>query len=337
MPKVLFKEGAKPSLAEPSVAEPSLAAPAKPPAGPAVLFGMSRPPTARGTGPRVLASGEVRQRIACTQASLQEIDAAAPPPVVSQALRIVEGTNLDDHHFDDVVRFGAALQSEHGRLAEQELALVENETLAQAKRLGAELLQHLADLDPETVFTMRGGVLKAIKALATGRDPGEVFTRLYPRVQILAKELDALAPDITAIAERLRSFGARYGSLERNLAAHVLAGRFLVRHVGTLQLPDRERQAHFASQAEAIETRIASLMATKATVEVGLRTLQAIAGNIDALAWCGEGLLREDLPAWHTAYSAALLAARSSKGGMQAVSSLRDIHARLLTKLRSKG
>ena len=102
-------------------------------------------------------------------------------------------------------------------------------------------------------------------------------------------------------------------------------------------MPDRERQAHFAAQAEAIETRIASLLATKATVEVGRRTLEAVARNIDALAWSGEGLLREELPAWHTAYSAALLAARSSKGGTQAVSSLRDIHARIFAKLRPKG
>jgi hypothetical protein len=325
---VLFKEGIQTPLAD--VAEA--------PAGPSVLFGSPRPPTAKGDTPRVLAAGEVRQRIPCTETQLLELEPAAPASVLSQAIRIVDGTNLDDHHFDDVIRFGAPLQAEHGRLAEEELALVDNEALAKGKRLGAELLQHLADLDPEDVFALRSGVRQAIRVLATGgRDPGELFSRLYPRIRALAKELDSLAPDIAAVVERLRGIGARYVTLDRNLAAHVLAGRYLVRHVGTRQFPDRERQAHFASQADAIETRVASLMATQATAQVGRRTLEVVARNVDALAGFGEGLLREELPAWHTAYSAALMAARSSNGGPETVSSLRDIHARILARLTPKG
>lgn len=327
-PRVLFKEGIQTPLAD--VAEA--------PAGPAVLFGSPRPPTAKGDRPRVLAAGEVRQRIPCTETQLLELEPAAPVSVLSRALRIVDGTNLDDHHFDDVIRFGASLQAEHGRLAEDELALVENEVLAKGRRLGAELLQHLADLDPEAVFSVRSGVRQAIRVLTTGgRDPSELFSRLHPRIIALANELDALAPDIAVVAERLRRIGARYVMLDRNLAAHILAGRYLVRHVATRQLPDRERQAHFASQAEAIETRVASLMATQATIEVGQRTLEAVARNVDALAGFGDGLLREELPAWHTAYSAALMAARSSNGGPATVSSLRDIHARILGRLTPKG
>lgn len=324
-PKVLFKDAPLPSVVE-----------AKAQGGPAVLFGTPRPPAPRGQVPRVLASGEVRQRIPCSHAALLEIEPAASP-VVAKALRIVDGTNLDDHHFDDVIRFGAPLQAEHGRLAEEELALVGNEALAQGRLLGAELLERLRELDPEAVFSVRGGVFKAIKALAGGQDPDELFARHYPPIQALGRQLDALAPDIEALAEQLRAIGDRYIALETSLSAHILAGNFLVRHVGALQGLDRERQAHFASQAEAIATRVASLLATKATVEVGRRTLEALARNMELLAWSGQGLVREELPAWHTAYSAALLAARTASRGTDAISALQSIHARILGKLTSKG
>lgn len=70
-------------------------------------------------------------------------------------------------------------------VAEEELALVDNEVLAKGKRLGAELLQHLANLDPEAVFSVRSGDLMAIRVLTTGgRDPGELFSLLleeHPR------------------------------------------------------------------------------------------------------------------------------------------------------------
>ena len=327
MPKVLFPESASPDVADAS----------KHSILPKVLFGSPRPPTPKGDQPRVLAAGEVRRRIPCSAAALLEIDVNAAASVTA-ALRIVDGTNLDDHYFDDVVRFGAGLQTEHGRLAESELALVDSEALAQGKRLSAELLQRLVDLDPDSVFAVRGGVLRAIKALAAPRDPAGLFSRLYPEVQVLAKALDALAPDIVTVAKRLRAVGKGYAALDRDLAAHTLAGRFLVHYIGGLQLPDRERQAHYASQAEAIETRIASLSATKATIEMSTRTVAAIARDVDALGHAADGLLHEELPAWHAAYSAALVAARTAQS-TEAItrSPLRDIHARILAKLRPEG
>ncbi|EJB05489.1 hypothetical protein Rleg9DRAFT_4373 [Rhizobium leguminosarum bv. trifolii WSM597] len=328
LPKVLFPEGASPDAAEPSRQFTQ----------PKVLFGSPRPPTPKGDKPRVLGAGEVRRRIPCSVETLRKIDAGAAVPVAAAALRIVDGTNLDDHYFDDVVRFGARLQTEHGRLAESELALADNEALARGRRLGAELLQRLVDLDPDRVFAVRGGVLKAIKALAAPRDPDSLFLQLYPDVQALAKELDALAPEIVAVAKRLRAVGKAYAALDRDLAAHILAARFLVDYVGGIQFSDRERQAHYTSQAEAIETRIASLSATKATIEMSMHTVAGLARHVDALGHAGDGLLREELPAWHAAYSAALTAARSAQSSAQAGtrSLLRDIHARILGKLRSE-
>lgn len=325
-PRVLFSESAAP--------EP--VAVSKAGSAPKVLFGAPRAPTPKGELPRVLAAGEVRRRIGCSVNDLRDMDANATEAIAKAALRIIDGTNLDDHYFDDVVRFGAALQTEHGRLAESELGIVSSEAAAQGRRHAADLLQRLTELDPDTVFAVRGGFLTGIKALATSRDPAGIFARLYPDIQTLAKELDALAPDIAAVASQVRTVGKAYKALADSLAAHILAGRFLVHHIDGLQLPDRERQAHYASQAEALETRTSSLSATKATVEMSIWTVAAVSQEIEALARAAEGMLQEDLPAWHAAYSAALTAARNAQSGEQAGAraSLRNLHTRILGKLK---
>lgn len=325
-PRVLFPGGAAP--------EP-VAAP-KGGSQPKVLFGAPREPTPRGDRPRVLAAGEVRRRIPCSLASLQGMDANTTEAVAKAALRIVDSTNLDDHYFDDVVRFGAALQTEHGRLTESELRIVSSEAVAKGRRLAAELLQRLTELDPDKVFTVRGGFLDTVKALAAPRDPSGLFSRLYPDVMAVATELDALAPEIATVAGQMRTVGKAYKVLANNLAAYILAGRFLVHHIGGLQLPDRERQAHYASQAQALETRTSSLSATKATVEMSIWSVAAVSQEIEALARAAEGMLQEDLPAWHAAYSAALTAARAAQSAEPAGTRapLRNLHTHILGKLK---
>ena len=325
-PRVLFPNDVPPARLD-----------AASPSGPAVLFGAVRPPAPRGDAPRILASGEVRRRVACSEAALRALDADAPAAVVSQALRIVDGVNLDDHHFDDVVRFGADLQAEHGRLAEQDLAVAGSEVLAEGRRLGADLLELLRALDPNVVFAVRGGLLKVLGALIGGRDADLLFPTHYPRIQALARRLDVLGPEIGALAEQLREAGRGTAALERGLGAHILAGRFLVRHIAQHAEPDPDRQAHFSAQAEALETRVASLLATEAAVALGRRTQDALALQVDALALAGQGLLREDLPAWHGAYAAALSAARSARGGADAMTLLQSLHARLLGRFIGKG
>jgi len=307
------------------------------PGGPAILFGEPKAPPPKGTVPRIIGVGELRRRLPCSKADLTAIDPSATQPVVSRALAAVQAINLDDHHFDDVLRFGAALQAEHGRLAERELALVGDAVLAQANGLTAELISHLEALDPEQVFLADEGLVAKLRFFSSGHDPEKRFTQLYPLVRSLAQDLQALAPAIGAVADRLRAISARYRALDCDLSAHILAGRFLVSHVGALELPDRERQAHFVAQAEAIETRLASLLATAASIAVGRRTLETTARIVDGLSWSSEALLREELPAWHTAYSAALAAARSSNAGNASLSVLRGMHLRILEKLRWKG
>jgi hypothetical protein len=325
-PKVLFQESAAP--------EPVAAAKAT--GQPKVLFGAPRAPAPKGDRPRVLAAGEVRRRISCGVTDLQNMDADATEAVAKAALRIVDATNLDDHYFDDVVRFGASLQAEHGRLTERELAIVSSEAVAAGRRLAAELVQRLTELDPDRVFAVRGGFLDTVKALTASRDPAGLFSRLYPEVRALAMELDGLAPDIAVASSQVRDIGKIYKALSNRLAAHILAGRFLIHHIGGLQLPDPERQAHYASQAEALETRTSSLSATKATIEMSIWTVAAVSDEIKALASAAEGLLQEDLPAWHAAYSAALTAARNAQSREQDATRapLRNVHTRILGKLR---
>jgi hypothetical protein len=330
------KPGGSPRVLFPESAAPQAVAAPKDGNQPKILFGAPRAPTPKGDRPRVLAAGEVRQRISCGVADLQGMDANATEAVAKAALRIVDSTNLDDHYFDDVVRFGAPLQTEHGRLAESELKIVGSEVVVEGRRFAAELLQCLMDLDPERVFAVRGGFLNTVKALAAPRDPAGLFSRLYPEVRALATELNALAPEIVAVAKQVRAVGKAYKSLSNNLAGHILAGRFLVHHIDSLQLPDRERQAHYASQSEALETRTSSLSATKATVEMSIWTVAAVSQEIEALARLAEGLLQEDLPAWHAAYSAALTAARTAQSAEQVRTTvpLRDLHTRILGKLK---
>jgi hypothetical protein len=333
-PRVLFAEKVVDASRPP---RPSLAPlPKTSPDAPHVLFGAPRQPTAKGDKPKVLASGEVRTRILCSAADLHALDATASPAIIAQALRIIDGTNLDDHHFDDTVRFGVALQAEHGRLADAELTLVGSEALATGSGLAAELLQCLDQLDPNAVFDTGSGFMGALKNLGRSRDPRIAFDRLMPRIDALAGELRALAPAILAVATDLRALVSRYRRLDRGLAAHVLAGQFLARHIAGSRQPDAERQAHYASQAEAIETRVASLLATKASVAIGQRTLAVVTATIETLGWSGQDLLQEELPAWRNAYAAALIASRTAPDPVL-FSTLRDLHTRIISKLRSKG
>jgi hypothetical protein len=61
-------------------------------------------------------------------------------------------------------------------------------------------------------------------------------------------------------------------------------------------------------------------------------TVAAVSQEIEALARLAEGLLQEDLPAWHAAYSAALTAQSAEQA--RTTVPLRDLHTRILGKLK---
>ena len=61
-------------------------------------------------------------------------------------------------------------------------------------------------------------------------------------------------------------------------------------------------------------------------------TVAAVSQEIEALARAAEGLLQEDLPAWHAAYSAALTAQSAELASTRTL--LRNLHTRILGKFK---
>lgn len=355
-PKVLFgatetprgHTGPSPAEGTPRVLFPADTAPvsqAAPDAGarrsPGVMFGSPQPPSPKGERPKVIADGVIRRRIACSAADLQPLDPAATPAVVKQALRFVAAINLDDAHYDDVLRFGAELQAEHGAIAEQELAFANAAALHQGQATLAQMIQRLGILDPETIFASRrsrfGAALRVL--LEPARPPREVFAATYPELLSLAQGLRALEPPLVELLDGLRGLERRYAALVDGIAGRVLAANFVARFVRENPVADG-RQGHYLSQADALETRATSLLATRATVELGRLTNETLRGNAQTLIEAGRGMLEEDLPAFHTVYTAALLAAARPPAGDPESGWLlpvRDVHARIMRKLKGDG
>lgn len=310
--------------------------PGEPARGPRVPFGTARLPTPKGSAPRVLPGSEIRRRVPCTAQDLLALDPAAGAALVDAALRMVAAVNLDDHQFEDVLRFGEAAQAEHGRLAEDQLALVGDAAIQQAQAHVGAILELLRALDPETVFATRRGWLDAIAAFARQQhDPRRMLDDGYAELCTQAAELQSLLPAVLAVVEALRSLRARLATLDRRLSAYGLAARFLIGHARSAALPDVGQRQHYGAQADVLETRAASLAATKATLDVGRLTLDTLADGVDRLARSGESVLNEDLPAWHTAFAAAIVAAQAqAPGDLQSrVAQLRAIHDRLVETL----
>lgn len=306
------------------------------PGGPKVLFGSPTLPKPKGSDVKVLFGGEIRRRIPCTVAELQKLDASATKASLDRALRIVEGVNLDDRQFDDVVRYGADLQAEHGALMESELALAQDEALVSGQTLSAKALALFEELDPDTVFAVKGNrFLEAIKSLAVpARSAEKVFGEQYPKILSLVEELKKQEPRLIEAANKLAALSPRYTSLIERIAGYMLAARFIAGYVRAKEWNEGER-AHYASQADALETRVASLLATQVTLEAGRLTHEMLQAGAQSLVDAGRALSEENLPAYQTAYAAALAKAR--QGAMSRDTSwlepLRDIHARILRKL----
>lgn len=312
--------------------------PAAPDAGaarvPGVLFGSPQPPTLKGEGPKVIASGAIRRRIPCSAADLQRLDPTATAAVVGRALRIVEGMNLDDAHFEDVLRFGSDFQAEHGAIAERALALANDPALQQGQEALVSMVRLFGLLDPERVFASgRPGLADTLKGLLEPpRPPRELFAATYPELLALAQRLQGLEPQLVALLGGLRDLARRYSTVASGIVSYVLAARFIVHFVREYLVTDG-RQEHYRSQVEALETRTTSLLTTRATVEVGCLTNDVLCGNVQTLIDAGRGMLEEDLPAFHTAYTAALTAtvATADASWLQPA---RDVHARVIQRLK---
>lgn len=330
--RVLFSGG----VAEPRVAEPI----AEQQPQPAVPFGAPRRPPPKDQRPKVIAGGLVRRRVPCSHGALQQMDASATQPVIAEAQRIIDITNLDDAYFDDALRFGAELQGEHAAIAEAELTLANAEPFRQGQLTLTRMLQLLGTLDPQRLFSQRrANVADRLKALLDPAPPAdEIFAVEYPKLVASAQEMQALEPRLIALSGQAQELGSRYTALQEGIASHLLAANYLIRFIR--EHPEHGgNQAHYASQADVLETRLSSLLATQATIEMGRMNNEILQQNIQTLIAAGRGMLEEDLPAFSTSYTAALNTAGQSSTAADNSSiyqSARDVHARLTRKMRGE-
>lgn len=321
---------------------PDAAAPARPDAQgphlvtearPAILFGAASLPSRSSGSPKVLAAGTVRRRLPVTREALAQLDASATTWILKAAIRVVDAVNLDDHHFDDVVRFGSHLQAEHARLTEGTMRIASAPALAEARTLAAGLLGLMEELDPSEIVPTSTGIIATLRSFARSSQAHDRFELLAPQVEHVAQEIRAQAPELRKLSDVLHRLPKRYDALDAELAAHVLGGRFVLRTAaaGSAEPSDRE---HVLSQLEALESRVSSLEASRATVAVGKLGAESLARGTRGLTETAESLLIEDLPTWRTAYTAALVSASGAEPTGPAMTAVRAIHERITSKLR---
>lgn len=301
---------------------------------PAVRSGEADRPAPTPDRPRVVAGGQVRRRLPCTPLDLWVLDPLAPDPIVGAALRVVEGLNLDEDPADAVARFGRALQEEHARLGEEALAQARGATADEARALIGRLLDLLRGLDPDAVLGIPGpGILGALMALAEPPpDPRAVFHARHPDLRAAAASLEGVGRRLAAEAECLRVLGERLDGLDRRIHAHVLAARFVVDRVRAT--PDDGR---LGPLVDALEAKVRGLSAARGSLDAGRRALAASRDRSSALVAAIGRMADEDLPAWRTAYAAALLPASPRDAGRRAaLDGLRAAHARITTNLEAE-
>lgn len=298
---------------------------------PKVLFGTARAARVLDEGPRIVGGGVVRHRIPCTVDDLHALDSLASEPILRLAVRAVEAVNFDDHEFDDVVRFGVHLQDLHGRLAEEQLALADDQRLQDAQRRATGLLARLSELDPERLFSTERGFLGGMRAALFRSAEAGSFRELSAGVIESARLLKEQRKDLADLEHRAASLKQRWATLAVGLNAHLLAGRFLVGHVSEHPLPDPDTAAHHRSQKDALEPRIGSLTATLSSVALGQRVLETMVSTISSARQVADEMVESDMPAWQTACAAALTA--KSEGRPYDVSVTQRFYEKLLNTL----
>ena len=308
--------------------------PAQAPA-PVVLFGGAAAPALASNGPKVVAGGVLRQRIPCSAVLLGALDPAASPAVLAKALRMVAGVNLDDSHFGDIAYFGAQLQAEHGAMAEVELAIANHASIQQAQGALADILAIFRRLDPAMLFPTRApSFFEALRQrlMPPKRAGNLLFNEDYLQLRQRIGALKAHGDALDEAAGQLTALAPRYAALVDDLAAAVLAARFIVAHVHEIPA-EHPLQAHYAAQASALETRVSSLLATRATLEMGHLTHRLLDQSLRALTSTTHGVVDEELPAFHTACTAALTSRHLSP---EALAALQGVYERIIRTLKGE-
>lgn len=323
MPKVLFGDQG----------EEQPRSPASPPV-PVTLFGTPKAMLPKSTAPKVIVGGVPRERIQCSTDELSALDPKASARVLANALRLINTLNLDDAHFDDVVRFGAELQTEHGAITEAELAIANHPSIQQAQTAFADVLAIFESLDPDVLFADRTpSLIETLGQWIAPKPPAAmIFRENYVRLLKRIGELKTHGLVLANAADSLGALKPRYAALADRLAAATLAANFIV---GRLResLAEGPLQAHYSAQIDSLELRCASLLSTCTTLEMGRLTHDVLRRNLSALANASNSVLEENLPAFNTAYTAALTSRQPSGN---ALTSVRGIYKKLFTLLKER-
>ncbi|MEO8002279.1 MAG: hypothetical protein ABI644_10415 [Arenimonas sp.] len=301
---------------------------------PKVLFGTPKALLPISTEPKVIADGVLRERIRCTVMELSALDPRANSATVARALQLVNMLNLDDAHFDDVVRFGGELQAEHGAITEIELAIANHKSIQEAQVIFSEVLALFESLNPDVLFKVRKpSLIQVLRQWFTRKTVADiVFSENYARLLNRIDELKVHESALTEAASRLAALKPRYQVLAERIASAILAANFIVDKFRKEPVTG-SLQSHYTSQIDALEQRATSLLSTRATLEMGLLTHAVLSQNLHALANTSNGMLEENLPAFNTAYTAALTSRQPSGSKLTA---LKGMYKKMFVLLKER-
>jgi hypothetical protein len=283
--------------------------------------------------------GKVRVRPPCTKEILRALDPQAPDDIIDLSLRVVQSINFDDDYFEDVALFGSDIQSGHSRITEEGLQIARDEVFEKGQATLTGLLVLFEKLNPENVFPTKKTGLKSVLAnlFVSTEGARQLLADLYPQMTAHASTLKALDVPLKELSNRITELEKLGLSLKKKIAVSDLSVKFLIDHLRNGKHSDETLIQHYASQADIFERRMASLLGTRLTLDTGSITLGMLKINVQDLLASGQDMLELDLPAWHTAYTTAIVASRSANETEQSlITSLFEIHTRIVNKLKTK-
>ncbi|TDR27745.1 hypothetical protein [Hydromonas duriensis] len=304
---------------------------------PKIPFGEPSIIPAKSKAPKILAGGIQRQRISCDISDLKKIDPTAHIAKLLNALQLINSINLDDPYFEDIVYFGAALQKEHGVITETELAVANQSTLSKTQDILTSILKTLTQLNPEQVFLdKKESIVKNLSKLIFLKPSArQVFDKYYP---ILLEQLECLKTSMALLRQdslRLKELKSRYQSLPEEIAVHLIAANFIIQYL--TQLNQGNLKEHYIAQLNTLDTRTSSLLSTQASVEMALLTNEVLSNNLNCVLATAQALIDEDLPAFYSAYTAALTITQQKTSTTQAtLEPLHRIYLNLIQKLQGE-
>ncbi|AXF86495.1 hypothetical protein DTO96_102249 [Ephemeroptericola cinctiostellae] len=298
---------------------------------PSVLFGTAQALLPKSTAPKILTGGVLRQRLPCSIDDLQKLNPSAEADTLAAALRIIHSINLDDPHFEDIVRFGEDLQIEHGQMTETALNIANNEHVTQVQTVLNQLFGIIKHLDPEQVFANKqpSTVRKLTNLIVPKATPRQVFDVYYPQLMACIEQVKQREQTLIELDTTLSKLKSRHTKLLHQMVCYIIAANFTVQYIRQNQL---NRTEHYNAQANALEHRANSLLETQTALHMSQTTHDVLTEHLHALNTTISTVLHQDLPVFYTAYTAALMAKPNQNSRM----SLRRIYLKLIEHLNGE-